>query len=228
MKKRFFIAIIVVMTLSFGVFAYAGTPVNSGTTAEAKKIFYLGEELKPVVPAQKVDGIMMVPIRSVAEAMDYKVTWNKIDSTIEISKGAQWTKVKVGDNAYFKNRMSEAPLSKAPVIVNGKTLIPLEFFSVILDRGIQIEKGNLLFSDEQMAIQSGYIQDIVKGEEGVTSITISSVKGSDDPINYIIINTSAATTFFQKEVVKGAYMNAICTPIMTMSIPAQTSAYVIY
>lgn len=177
---------------------------------------------------QIINEITMIPLRATLEAMGYTVEWNNDTRSVNISKGAQWTSIKIGENLYFKNKMTPSPLSSAPVIVNSRTLVPVEFFSEIIGKGIEVENKNIKFVDESPAFYAGYIKDMTFDETKALTITITSDKNSEDVMNLTIIHTNESFTFYNTAPRKGAFINVIASPISTMSIPAQTAGYVIY
>lgn len=201
---------------------------GSQVVKEAFDIYYNDGQIESVLKAKKINGITMIPLRSVTEAMGYKVTWNGETQSIEILKGAQWTSVKIGDNSYFKNKMAPWQLSAAPVIEDGHTYVPVEFMVDILGKGLQVEMGDLMFNDSEVAIHEGYVHEIAYDETGTMTITLASQKGSDDVMDHTIIHTSKAYTHYNKTVEEGAFIKVISPMIMTMSIPGQTSGYVVY
>ena len=60
------------------------------------------------------------------------------------------------------------------------------------------------------------------------TITIATTQGSADIMEQTVIHTSAAYTYYNKEVKKDEYIKVVSSMIMTMSIPGQTSGYVVY
>ncbi len=189
---------------------------------------YAGEVINADVAVQVVDGITMVPLRATLEAMGYTVTWNNETRSVEIGQGAQWTSISIGKNAYFRNKMVPHELSSAPVIVNDRTLVPVEFFVDIIGKGLTVDSGQIQFVDFASPIHTGYIKEIRRDESGTTSLTLTTDMASDDISIQTIIHTSDAYTFYQKDVKEGDLVNAVSSMVMTMSIPGQTSAYVIY
>jgi len=195
---------------------------------ETNAAYYNDELIESDVKPQVIDGVTMIPLRSTVEKMGYEVTWNGEKRSVEIKQGAQWTSIKIGENAYFKNKMASAPLSAAPLIVDDRTLVPAEFFNVILSKGLMIVEGNLKLNDNEMVTHSGYVKEINYDETGTMNITLTTDMESDGIMLQTIIHTSKAYTYINKEVVEGEYINVISSMIMTMSIPGQTSGYVIY
>ncbi len=77
-KKIFLvIAVVLVLALSAGVYAYASDPV---------KLFVNGQEIKPDVAPQIINGRTMVPVRWIAEALGAEVTWDDKSRTVSINR----------------------------------------------------------------------------------------------------------------------------------------------
>lgn len=185
------------------------------------------------VDASVIDGVLMLPLKAVAESLGYKVTWNGETRTVEMLQGVRWTSVKIGENSYFKNKMAPQPLSAAPRIVSGRTMVPAEFFVEMLGHDLTVEDGTVIFFGEETSslepsIHRGYIHDIAVRDDGWNTITITSVEGSDDMMHHTVLHTSPQTTYFQREVKVGDFISAASAQVMTMSIPGQTSAYIVY
>lgn len=195
---------------------------------ETIEMYYNDQLIDTELKVVKINGIAMLPLSPVLKAMDYDVKWNGETQSVEILKGAQWTSIKIGENAYFRNRMAPWELSSAPIIQDSRTFVPVEFMVDILGKGLMVEMGDLKFNDFEPAIHSGYVHSIAYDETGTMSITISSVEGSDDVMNHTVIHTSKAYTYYQKEVVEGALIRVVSPLVMTLSIPGQTSGYIIY
>jgi len=197
-------------------------------TKEVMKIYYNDDEISTEMSLEIVDGITMVPLSSTLKAIGYDIVWNGETRSVEINKGAQWTSIKIGENAYFRNRMAPSPLSAAPVIIDGYTYVPAEFMAEILGLGVQVENGSLKLSDFESAIHSGYVLEISQDETGTKTITLGNEKDTTDYMNMVIIHTSEAYTYYNKDVKVGEFVKVVSPLMMTMSIPGQTSGYIIY
>lgn len=207
---------------------YIATPVLISENIQSTDLYYDEERIASDVQAQIIDGKMMLPLRVVLEELGFEVTWNQENKSVEMVRGAQWTKITIGENSYFKNKMAPIALSEAPVIIENRTMVPVEFFYEIANIAFQVENRNITFLDDQMAVHSGFIKDIAYDENGNQSITLTTDMASDDIMYQTIIHTSDEITFFNKEISIGTFINVISPPIMTMSIPGQTAGYVIY
>jgi hypothetical protein len=201
---------------------------NSIGTLIEKNVYINDKPLDLDVLPHSVDGVMMVPLAETLRALGYEVTWDNDTHSVDILKGAQWTSITIGKNAYFKNRMAPRELSHAPIIIDGRTLVPVEFFNEILNLGMGIKNGDLYLNEESLGKQVGYIQEVNYKASDQISITISSKKESTDIMDQTIIHASVDTTYFNNSLEVGTHIEVITLPIMTMSIPGQTSALVIY
>lgn len=82
-------------------------------------------------PSAYVDeqGVVMVPLRAIAEALGYEVSWNA--EQMQASLGITMS-LKIGEDSYIFARMAPIELGTAPALVNGHTYVPLSFFSEVV------------------------------------------------------------------------------------------------
>lgn len=80
---------------------------------------------------QLEDGTKMIPLREVAEALGFKVTWNAKTKSVEVLKGVNWSTLTIGRNNYNFARML-IRLESAPIIVEAKTYVPISFAEQVL------------------------------------------------------------------------------------------------
>ena len=89
------------------------------------------------------NGLLMLPLRSVAEGLGFKVSWNGTDQSVLLNDGAVKTTIYIGDDSYFKASSQAIGLTQnfslgaAPIIIDGSTYVPAALF-------------NLLYSDNDM------------------------------------------------------------------------------
>jgi len=207
-----------------GIVTIAVQPI-SAEIKPVMSVYFAEEQIELDTLPQVIDGVYMVPVAETLRAMGYTVEWNAENQSIEISKGAQWTSITIGENAYFKNRMAARPLSAAPTIVNGRTMVPVEFFNEILSRGMEIENHTIKFNEFEMGSFTGTVKEIVEND-GVKSLHI--VYDETSTMIDVVIHTKVGSTFFQKEVQVGDQITALTSMAMTMSFPGQTAGYIIY
>lgn len=197
--------------------------------SEYLEISYEDNKIEFDVKAVIKDGKVMIPLSAVLKAMDYKYEWKSESFSVDIMKGAQFTTIYIDRNEYFKNKMAPRPLSASPILIGGRTLVPVEFFSEILNLDISVKENSIAFSEGGVAVHSGYITEIIKDEDGNSTITLTTKKDSKEMMDMIIIHTKKGETIFNNSNIKvGEFVNVISPMFMTMSIPAQTSGIVIY
>ena len=89
-----------------------------------------------------VEGdITLIPLRKVCEALGYTVEWNDEKKAVTVGTMQMGVNIRIGENKYSKSKMVEAVLPKAPTIINGKTYVPAEFFTEILQQTITYGKA---------------------------------------------------------------------------------------
>ncbi|GIO65763.1 stalk domain-containing protein [Paenibacillus cookii] len=94
-------------------------------------------DLKKTAKYKNAHGIEMVALRDAAGQLGYELQWNPSAKTAELRKGAQFTRVTVGQNAYFFAKTAPKALNAAPVLQQNKLYVPLQFVSDILQAEIQ-------------------------------------------------------------------------------------------
>ena len=77
------------------------------------------------------DGVIMIPLREISEKLGYEVKWNQKDFSVEVSKGAQWNRVKIGENNYNFAKMA-FELETAPELKDATTYVPVSYLNRVL------------------------------------------------------------------------------------------------
>lgn len=178
-----------------------------------------------------INGKLMIPLRHTLESMDYTVTWNQDEDSVEIYKKAQHTKLYIGRNSYIRNKMTPFELSEAPIIVKGRTLVPIEFIHEILSIGLKIEGNSITLieqlNSEEISLLSTHSGFLVKVErrDGVIKYHLSSEK--DGEIS-LIVSMNDTDSYYQTIPKIGSNVNIIGSSIMLMSYPGQTGGYILY
>lgn len=83
------------------------------------------------------EGVIMVPLRQIAESLGYEVKWNNETQTAELVKGAQWTAVTIGEDNYNFAKML-IKLGTAPEIKDSSTYVPFNFLEEVMRVGVEI------------------------------------------------------------------------------------------
>jgi len=94
---------------------------------------------------QTADGVLMVPLRAVAEALGYEVTWNGADRSVRLGVAIN---ASIGSTNLTIGRMAPLTLSAAPVLVDGVTFVPLDFFRLIGVNNAYAFEGQIVFDTQ--------------------------------------------------------------------------------
>lgn len=98
------------------------------------------------IDAHMVDaeGVTMLPIRSVAEAMGLDVSWDNERQAVSVGTMQMGAFLKIGENKYSKAKMMAAELDAAPALITidevGYTYVPVSFFSEILEADVAVDE----------------------------------------------------------------------------------------
>lgn len=84
----------------------------------------LNMDVSPVIQNDRT----LVPFRAIAEAMNINVSWDDQTSTVNATDGKTTVRLQINNRTAYLNNIP-MPLDVAPQIVDGRTLIPLRFFS---------------------------------------------------------------------------------------------------
>lgn len=106
---------------------------NTQSQQAQMKIVVKGKTMS--VQTISVNGCTMAPVRAIAEALGFKVTWNA-DRSININNGKMQSDLRIGDNSYVVYTAVEgmagmsAPFSlgSAPIIKNNTAYVPIDLF----------------------------------------------------------------------------------------------------
>ncbi len=108
-----------------------------------------------IVDNQKIEGpaaytneqnVVMVPLRAISEALGFNVSWNNELRSVAIGKTMT---LKIGEDNYIFAKMAQIKLGTAPVIIEGRTFVPLNFFREVA------QMNNAYVFEGQIVINNG-------------------------------------------------------------------------
>lgn len=182
---------------------------------------YAASNTAPFTTAyEKIDDVVMVPLRINAEKLDYTVEWHAEDQKVSLSKGAQYASFAIGTDSYSFSKAAPVALGHDPVLYNGDTTyVPLAFFTEVLDINSKYVENSLVLSEPNYVT----IQEI--SEDG--SLTVEDENYEHGVI--VHISESTEITADGKPVSRDALkVGQLCDieydDAMTRSIPPQTTA----
>jgi len=86
-------------------------------------------------------GIVMAPLRAVAEALDFEVNW---DGTLRSIRIGVANYIWIGNTEAQVGRAAPIELSAAPAIINGVTFVPIDFFRSVLSQTAYVFEGQFV------------------------------------------------------------------------------------
>jgi hypothetical protein len=99
--------------------------ITSGKTNRKAMGVDNSEKLESPGAFMNESGIIMVPVRAVAESMGLHVEWYGDTKTVQIGKSLSFT---IGKDSYAYNRMFPISLGTAPILKESRTYVPIDFF----------------------------------------------------------------------------------------------------
>ena len=103
-----------------------------------------GTKLERVKPFKNDDGIIMAPVRAVSEALEYKVGWNPENQKVTVGELLSF---EVGKDNYTMDDTTGIQLNAAPVLKDGLTYVPINFFTEFLNASeVQILNSQIVIN----------------------------------------------------------------------------------
>ena len=187
-------------------------PVDAPAVTESAPV--INGATLPSVEAVEVDGITMIPLRLVGEGLGYTVTWNDENQSIDLTKGAQFITMQIGNDAYAFSRQAHRSLGSAPILYNDTTTyVPINFVTEILG-GIYNQN-----EDNSYEIINPSIVTVTEVMEN------GSLLVQDDYLGEVVVHIADTTVFANDaEITEGSVLAVGYGAAMTMSLPPQTTA----
>lgn len=111
------------------------------------------------VPPRIVEGRTMVPLRFVGEALGAEVGWNEEHRQVTYSAGSRRIVLTVGQKiVYIEDSAEEIDIP--PMIINGRTMVPVRFVSQWLGAVVQ-------WDEAASRVEIRYRQNVVSDEHAV-------------------------------------------------------------
>jgi hypothetical protein len=108
--------------------AFLKVPVFSQNMKKEIGVYVDGLTVKFDVFPVNQNGRVLIPFRAIAEALNVKVDWNGPSKTVTASDADTSISLQIGNKTAHKNKEA-INLDVPPTIINGRTLIPIRFFS---------------------------------------------------------------------------------------------------
>ena len=89
--------------------------------------------------------VVMVPLRVVAEALGYDVSWNGEQRSVQLGVAIN---IRIGYTEAHVGRMAPIELSAAPLILDSTTFVPLSFFRDVLGQTAYVFEGQVVIETD--------------------------------------------------------------------------------
>ena len=174
--------------------------VSEKADAETLSVIYDGQKLDFDTEPEIIDGNVMVPMRSIFEAFGAKVKWDENTKTVTAKKKSKTIEMTIGSTEMKKNDETYTAAA-APVISDGRTLVPLRAVSELL--GLDVEWNE---SDRQVIITDGddASDDSWKNNEGTINLSQMKVSGEGISVTENTVTITKGGDFTIKGTLKNA------------------------
>ncbi|MBY0083617.1 copper amine oxidase N-terminal domain-containing protein [Brevibacillus sp. M2.1A] len=213
--------------MTIAALAVLGTSVASATSEPVKELSVNinGQSIAQDAIFDKGQQTVLVPLRPVAEALGFKVSWNDKEKAAEVQRGAITSYAKEGEDRYPFAKMYKT-LGAEPRVLDGSTYVPVKFVDEILQADVNVTDDTVTVVEDEIApMRTGTITNINKSDKGY-SVTLNIYESG------IILHltedtkiTDEAGKVLKPEDLKlGMAVDATTEKFMAMSLPPQTSA----
>ena len=108
--------------------------LGAGVIVANGKELVLGQDDRIITRGKAV----LLPLRVIAENLGYSIVWQAEQQQIELKSGDEIAATfRIGSKSYQKGQ-DVIGLANAPELVNGKTLVPVEFFTDVLNMKVSV------------------------------------------------------------------------------------------
>lgn len=128
MRKRYTLPLLLLFLLQL----IAAAPSSAANWYNGVRVVVDGTLQNFPQPAKSTNGVTMVPMRPIFEALGATITWDSATSTVSATRGTTTVSLSVGKSEALKNGQRVA-LEQAPVIQDGTLLVPLRFVAEAFD-----------------------------------------------------------------------------------------------
>ncbi len=188
--------------------------------------------------AYTADEKLMLPLRSLCEALDYTVEWDAETRGISLTKGAHYITMNIDVDGYTFARTAPMPLGTAPTLsAEGVTFVPANFVDEILKLEYSVaENGDVVIKTAVEETNEKIMEEIteavaITGTASITEIGENSITIEDDERGEVILNISEETEILgadgeaitAADLKEGDSITVEYSEPMTLSLPPQNT-----
>lgn len=127
------------------------------------------------------NSVDMLPVRAVAEALGYNVSWNNETKSVVVENVPGYYTFSIGTDGYTRAKTAAMPLGQPPVLENGVTYVPVSFFTELMEYEAEIDDDYINFITEKE--EEIITEDLEEKKEKLESVVeISSIDKDNNRI----------------------------------------------
>jgi hypothetical protein len=167
----------------------AASPAAIGVSVDGQPVPFAGQG-----PVMHASGSVLVPLRGVFEKLGAGVQYAPQTKTITAIKGETTVSLRLGDPTAYVNNVPR-PLTVAPQLVNGATLVPLRFVSEALGAQVKWDAATqtVLIAAAQAADNTPITGTVTAVDAAERSVTIRPA-GANKDVKVALIPDAALLT----------------------------------
>lgn len=198
MKKFLSCVLAIIMVISSASLCFASEEKELSVYVFGKKVEF--SDVKPYIDPNT--SRTLVPLRAVFENIGVKISWDEENSAVTAVNGDTLIILTIGSNTATINS-SKTELDQCPVILNGRTMIPLRFVAESLNLSVE-----WIASDKTVKIEheEGYVEPTESpspsAQAEINGAQAGTYKvGEDIPAGeyYLLASGDAAVSFYDTE-----------------------------
>lgn len=208
MKKKL-ICVLAFMLVSYSVIASAAINITVDN--------------KPIVgdtEPKNIDGRVLLPVRTVFEAIGAKVSWNADEKKITAVKGDRTVEMYIDKNYYYVNGKTNV-MDSVPLIIDGRTYVPVRYVAQAFGLKTDWDEKN-----KTVIVTSEKNKEILKSVEKATEVTTYSVNDNVDTTQEATKKAKATQTTTVKHSEATTETTTMYSPDMCGDIPDVKSSLI--
>ncbi|MEK4061373.1 MULTISPECIES: copper amine oxidase N-terminal domain-containing protein [unclassified Paenibacillus] len=169
----------------------------------------------------------LIPLRTVAAALGFTVTWNTDTRAVDLNKGNIFTTVKNGEDRYAINKMYTT-LGTAPQTKGNQLYVPASFVSQVLHQTISVEGKQIVITPAVEHQNESGVITALRNDGKFQSVQIKGTGTAGIVLNVgkdTVIQMADGTKLAFTDLQLGMTVEAEHAMFATLSLPPQTPAY---
>lgn len=212
------------IALSSAAFADEAVLISENT---AEKSIYVNDAKIDATYYVDTDGITMIPVRKVCEALGFNVGWDEETQTVTVEKMPLYFTFNAHQDGYTMAKTAPILLGKAPYLDFNTTYVPISFATEIMPCITEIDGGRIdIISEDGQQEEKAEATVIFKGQTDGMTVLYDALRGEvlANVSNETAIKDVEGNVIKLEDIVEGQLLKVTYDNFMTMSLPPITNA----